>query len=183
MARHVLGCGLHTSGVLHCRPHSLQSRCSIPMASLPTQHPQPHSSFEIIGGARDLFLPALANLARPYSPYPLFASNRHLETIFASFFRSIPQVKYRRQCLRTKDDGAVALDWVSGDDRLLPPTSPLLILLVRSFTTFPPFTMPRSFIYKLSNSAARFNRRKRGFLRQTYVNQSPKSWMARCRLQ
>ncbi|XP_021903183.1 embryogenesis-associated protein EMB8 isoform X2 [Carica papaya] len=51
------------------------------------------------------------------------------ETIFAAFFRSIPDVKLRRECLRTKDDGVVALDWVSGDDRRLPLESPVLILL------------------------------------------------------
>lgn len=52
-----------------------------------------------------------------------------METIFASSFRSVPQVKLRRECLRTKDGGSVALDWVTGDHRLLPPESPLLILL------------------------------------------------------
>lgn len=31
--------------------------------------------------------------------------------------------------MRTEDGGAVALDWVAGDDRRLPPESPLLILL------------------------------------------------------
>ncbi|XP_054825459.1 embryogenesis-associated protein EMB8-like isoform X1 [Prosopis cineraria] len=91
--------------------------------------PQPHSSFEVIGGARDRFLHSLSYLSRPFSPFPYIASNRHVETIFASFFRSAPKVRYRRQCIRTKDGGVVAVDWVSGDDRLLPPDSPVLILL------------------------------------------------------
>ncbi|KAK7263966.1 hypothetical protein RJT34_31566 [Clitoria ternatea] len=89
----------------------------------------PHPSFQIHGGARHRFLPALSYLSRPYNPFPLIASNRHLETIFAAFFRSVPDVRLRRECLRTQDGGAVALDWVSGDDRRLPPDSPLLILL------------------------------------------------------
>ncbi|XP_027355507.1 embryogenesis-associated protein EMB8 [Abrus precatorius] len=91
--------------------------------------PHPHPSFEILGGARDRFLPVLTHLTRPYRPFPLLASNRHIETIFAAFLRSVPDVRLRRHCLRTQDGGAVALDWVSGDDRRLPPDSPLLILL------------------------------------------------------
>ncbi|KAK4262949.1 hypothetical protein QN277_028436 [Acacia crassicarpa] len=91
--------------------------------------PQPHSSFEIIGGARDRFLPSLTYLSLPYIPSRYIGSNRHVETIFASFFRSHPKVRYRRQCIHTKDGGVVALDWVSGDDRLFPPNSPILILL------------------------------------------------------
>ncbi|KAK4262946.1 hypothetical protein QN277_028435 [Acacia crassicarpa] len=110
-------------------PSSSVRLSSSSSAVVPMSLPQPHSSFEVIGGARDLFLPSLSYLSRPYSPYPFFASNRHVETIFASFFRSAPQVKYRRQCLRTKDDGSIALDWVAGDDPLLPPDSPVLILL------------------------------------------------------
>lgn len=98
-----------------------------------SDHHHHHPSFEILGGARDRFLPSLTlpHLSRPYNPFPLFAWNRHVETIFASFFRSLPDVRLRRECLRTQDGGAVALDWVSGDDRRLPPDSPLLILLVR----------------------------------------------------
>ncbi|KAL2329283.1 hypothetical protein Fmac_022710 [Flemingia macrophylla] len=88
-----------------------------------------HPSFEILGGARDRFLPALSHLSRPYRPFPLLASNRHLETIFAAFFRSVPDVRLRRECLRTQDGGAVALDWVAADHRRLPLDSPLIILL------------------------------------------------------
>ncbi|KAK6146509.1 hypothetical protein DH2020_020378 [Rehmannia glutinosa] len=88
-----------------------------------------HPSLEVIGGAVDEFLPAFKTLHLPYIPYPFIAWNRHVETIFAAFFRSRPEVKFRRECLRTRDDGAVALDWVSGDDRNLPSDSPVLILL------------------------------------------------------
>lgn len=90
---------------------------------------QPHPSFEILGGARDRFLPSLTHVTRPYNPFPFITWNRHVETIFASFFRSTPDVTLRRHCLRTQDGGSVALDWVSGDDRRLPPDAPLLILL------------------------------------------------------
>ncbi|KAL3817868.1 hypothetical protein ACJIZ3_003773 [Penstemon smallii] len=90
----------------------------------------PHPSLEVIGGGMERFLPALKTLHLPYTPYPLVGWNRHVETIFAAFFRSLPDVRLRRECLRTKDGGAVALDWVSGDDRsLLAPDSPLVILL------------------------------------------------------
>ncbi|KAK7404278.1 hypothetical protein VNO78_05042 [Psophocarpus tetragonolobus] len=88
-----------------------------------------HPSLEILGGARERFLPALPHLSRPYRPFPLLAANRHLETIFAAVFRSVPDVTLRRHCLRTQDGGAVSLDWVSGDDRRLPSDSPLVILL------------------------------------------------------
>ncbi|KAK9274984.1 hypothetical protein L1049_022241 [Liquidambar formosana] len=96
--------------------------------SMPDQQQQ-HPSLEIIGGARDAFLPAFKTLDRPYNPFPILGWNRHVETIFASFFRTCPDVRLRRECLRTKDDGSVALDWVSGDDRQLPAESPVLILL------------------------------------------------------
>ncbi|CAK9172359.1 unnamed protein product [Ilex paraguariensis] len=89
----------------------------------------PHPSLEVIGGALDSFLPAFKTLDRLYNTYPIIGWNRHAETIFAAFFRSLPDVRFRRECIRTKDDGAVALDWVSGDDRLLPADSPVLILL------------------------------------------------------
>ncbi|KAK2981920.1 hypothetical protein RJ640_019140 [Escallonia rubra] len=91
--------------------------------------PDPHPSLEVTGGGRDSFLPALKTLTRPYHPFPLVGWNRHVETIFATYFRSRPDVRFRRECLRTKDGGAVALDWVSGDHRRLPADSPLLILL------------------------------------------------------
>ncbi|KAF5207062.1 Embryogenesis-associated protein emb8 [Thalictrum thalictroides] len=88
------------------------------------------SSLEIIGGACDSYLPVLKSLLnRPYNPYPLVCWNRHVETIFAAFFRSLPGVRFRRECLRTADNGTVSLDWVSGDDLELPADSPLLILL------------------------------------------------------
>ncbi|GER39575.1 alpha/beta hydrolase domain containing protein 1 [Striga asiatica] len=89
-----------------------------------------HTSLEVIGGAVDKFLPAFKTLHLPYVPYPMVAWNRHVETIFAAFFRSLPEVNFRRECLRTTDDGVVSLDWVSGDDRKLPSDAPLLILLV-----------------------------------------------------
>ncbi|PON73550.1 AB hydrolase 4 family [Parasponia andersonii] len=101
--------------------------------AMPDHHqeppPSPHPSLEIAGGARGSFLPALKTLARPYNPFPLVGWNRHVETIFAAFLRSVPDLRLRRECLRTNDNGAVALDWVSGDDHGLPPESPLLILL------------------------------------------------------
>lgn len=90
----------------------------------------PSSDLEIVGGGRPL-LATFASVRRPYRPFPLLASNRHLETIFAAFFRSLPDVAYRRECLRTADGGAVALDWVAGDPARLPADAPTLILLVR----------------------------------------------------
>lgn len=100
--------------------------------AMPAHHdqPLPHPSLEIIGGDRPSYLPLLKTLGRPYKPFPLVGWNCHVETIFASFYRSVPDVRLRRECLRTKDDGTVALDWVSGDDSRLAPDSPLLILLV-----------------------------------------------------
>ncbi|KAG0570302.1 hypothetical protein KC19_6G152600 [Ceratodon purpureus] len=55
-------------------------------------------------------LPKLTELEKPYKPYPLL-TNRHVETIFAAFFRSLPRLTFRRQCLRMADGGTVALDW------------------------------------------------------------------------
>ncbi|GKE14992.1 hypothetical protein Tco_1422569 [Tanacetum coccineum] len=90
-----------------------------------------HPSLEVIGGARELICPVIKkHLEREYTHYPVFGSNCHVETIFAAFFREIPDVKLKRECLRTKDDGTVTLDWVSGDAQRLPQETPILLLLV-----------------------------------------------------
>ncbi|KAK8964188.1 Embryogenesis-associated protein EMB8 [Platanthera guangdongensis] len=86
------------------------------------------TSLEIIGSRRAL-LSGFSSLKQPYRPFPIIGWNRHVETIFAALFRSLPSVRLRRECLRARDNGAISLDWVSGDDRLLPPDSPVLILL------------------------------------------------------
>ncbi|PKA64194.1 Embryogenesis-associated protein EMB8 [Apostasia shenzhenica] len=91
-------------------------------------HDPSFESLEVIGSRRAM-LSRFASLQKPYRPFPIIGWNRHLETIFAAFFRSLPRVRLRRECLRTSDDGAVALDWVSGDDVRLPPHSAVLILL------------------------------------------------------
>lgn len=100
-----------------------------------TSHRYIHPSLEIVGGGRhrDSILQDLKTLALPYNPFPVIGWNGHVETLFAAFFRSVPDVGLRRECLRTEDNGTVALDWVSGDDRYLPRDSPILILLVPSF--------------------------------------------------
>ncbi|KAK9716713.1 hypothetical protein RND81_06G252500 [Saponaria officinalis] len=86
-----------------------------------------HNEVEASGGGLQEYLPHLK--LQVYPPFPLISSNRHLETIFAAFFRSLPHLSFRRECIRTPDDGSLALDWVAGDHRALPPSSPLLILL------------------------------------------------------
>ncbi|KAG9128638.1 hypothetical protein Leryth_017117 [Lithospermum erythrorhizon] len=66
-----------------------------------------HHSLEVVGGGEDIFIPALAkNLQKPYNSYPVIGWNRHLETIFAAFFRSRPDVGFNREILRTKDNGS-----------------------------------------------------------------------------
>lgn len=80
-------------------------------------------------------LERLTKLKDPYKPF-LFISNRHVETIFAAFFRALPTVKYRREYLRMKDGGTVALDWpIDGDDPVtwrteLPESAPVVVMLV-----------------------------------------------------
>ena len=115
------------------RPRSLRLTTDtvVPMAELPSEKRiKPHPSLEVIGGGCDQFLPAFKDLDLPYKPFPVIGSNRHLETIFASFFRTCPSVNLHRECLRAADNGTVALDWVAGDDLRLPLDSPVLILLV-----------------------------------------------------
>ncbi|TYI39806.1 hypothetical protein ES332_A02G119300v1 [Gossypium tomentosum] len=124
MAKLSLGSTFSIFHSRHIRPPL--AGCHVTKMTVADHHP----SLEVVGGARDRFLPSLhTNLRLPYNPFPLIARNRHVETIFASFLRSIPQVRLRRECLRVKDGGSVALDWVSGDHRRLPPDSPVLILL------------------------------------------------------
>ncbi|MCO5568424.1 hypothetical protein L7F22_022123 [Adiantum nelumboides] len=86
-------------------------------------------------GISKVLLDGLPMLKQPYKPYP-FIRNRHQETIFASFFRSLPDVIFRRECLRMQDNGTVALDWpVRGADCEVGPDHftrdgcPVLILL------------------------------------------------------
>ncbi|KAL7184828.1 hypothetical protein ACSBR2_026881 [Camellia fascicularis] len=128
MARASLGSAAPLISFLPIR--SLNPAAATATVAMPDErHPYPSLEVVVGGGGRDSFLPALKILNRPYEPYPVIGWNRHVETIFAAFFRSLPSVRFRRECLRTKDNGSVALDWVSGDDFRLPPDSPLLILL------------------------------------------------------
>ncbi|KAJ8451085.1 hypothetical protein Cgig2_026894 [Carnegiea gigantea] len=124
-------CRLSPPALIRFR-HSTAASAS-PMAENRTpakQTAQCHPSLEVIGGGFEKFSPAFkSNLRQPYRHFPVVGSNRHVETIFAAFSRSLPDVRYRRECIRTKDDGAVALDWVAGDNLNLPPLSPVLILL------------------------------------------------------
>ncbi|KAK8591609.1 hypothetical protein V6N13_031648 [Hibiscus sabdariffa] len=113
----------------HQRPPLPTVRVGATAATTTTAMPDHHPSLEITGGGAERFLPALNTRHLPYKPFPIIGWNRHLETIFAAFFRTIPDVKYRRECLRTKDNGTIALDWVCGDRSNLPPDSPILILL------------------------------------------------------
>ncbi|KAK9145744.1 hypothetical protein Sjap_005647 [Stephania japonica] len=91
----------------------------------------PHSTLETLGGGKDSILPALKSLERPFKAFPVVGWSRHIETIFAAYFRSAPAVdfRYRRVCLRAPDDGAVAIDWAAGDDARLPADTPVLILM------------------------------------------------------
>eukprot|EP00252_Welwitschia_mirabilis_P001173 TRINITY_DN11092_c0_g1_i1.p1 TRINITY_DN11092_c0_g1~~TRINITY_DN11092_c0_g1_i1.p1 ORF type:complete len:464 (-),score=44.44 TRINITY_DN11092_c0_g1_i1:233-1624(-) len=84
-------------------------------------------------GCNDEFFRKLKALKKSSVPMPPLR-NRHIETIFAAFFRTLPNVRFRRECLRMSDNGTVALDWpVSGEDDIwsiqLPFDSPILILL------------------------------------------------------
>ncbi|TYJ01516.1 hypothetical protein E1A91_A13G159500v1 [Gossypium mustelinum] len=114
----------------HQRPPLTPVRVSAAAVTTTTGMPDHHHpSLEITGGGADRFLPAFNTLHLHYKPFPIIGWNRHLETIFAAFFRTVPEVKYRRECLRTQDNGTIALDWVYGDHRSLPSDSPILILL------------------------------------------------------
>ncbi|KAF9602283.1 hypothetical protein IFM89_026400 [Coptis chinensis] len=130
------------SRLLHSHSHSHhshpQNSPSFQLHSSKKHHPSLHitntfttmsQTLELTGGARDTYLSVFKSLNLPYNPFPIICWNRHLETIFASFYRSLPGVKLRRECLRTADDGSVSLDWVVGDDSALPAESPVLILL------------------------------------------------------
>lgn len=81
---------------------------------------------EVLGGAGAGVRAKLTELEKPYKPYPLL-TNRHVETIFAAFFRSLPKLTFRRECLRMPDGGTVALDWPQPE---LPNPKAVLVLLV-----------------------------------------------------
>ncbi|OVA04760.1 hypothetical protein BVC80_1719g97 [Macleaya cordata] len=101
----------------------------MPKIPLNDSYSSSSSNLEIIGGPNDSLFPNFKTLQHPYNPFPLIGWNRHIETIFAAFFRSLPGVRFRRECLRTPDNGVVSLDWVCGDDLEIPADSPVLILL------------------------------------------------------
>ncbi|GJP54053.1 hypothetical protein CLOM_g13169 [Closterium sp. NIES-68] len=79
----------------------------------------------------------LPSLQEPYRPFFGPLANCHVETIFAAVARSLPAVRFRRECLRMADGGTVALDWPVGGEALegttangeVPPGTPWLILL------------------------------------------------------
>ncbi|CAI7800401.1 unnamed protein product [Closterium sp. NIES-53] len=79
----------------------------------------------------------LPSLQEPYRPFFGPLANCHVETIFAAVARSLPAVRFRRECLRMADGGTVALDWPVGGKALegtsangkVPPGTPWLILL------------------------------------------------------
>ncbi|KAF3322441.1 embryogenesis-associated protein EMB8 isoform X1 [Carex littledalei] len=115
------------------RPYPTLRRSLLPLSAMSSpsdtkSEDLPGSSLEIVGARRSL-LSNFASLQCPYKAFPVLGWNRHVETIFAAIYRALPVVKLRRKCLRTKDDGAVALDWVLGDETELPFDSPVLILL------------------------------------------------------
>ena len=88
-------------------------------------------ALEIIGRGSPLnasLLPKLTELEKPYRPYPLLW-NRHVETIFAAFSRSVPKLTYRRECLTMADGGTIALDW---PQPVIQDPKAVLILLVRT---------------------------------------------------
>ncbi|KAF3335682.1 embryogenesis-associated protein EMB8 [Carex littledalei] len=124
------------STLLSCSTLSYPRRSLLPLPAMSSPSATksddlPDSSLEIVGVRRSL-LSCLVSLQRPYRAFPVLGWNRHAETIFAAFYKSLPVIKLRRECLRTKDDGAVALDLVSGDDTELPFGSPVFIFLVVS---------------------------------------------------
>ncbi|PWA82218.1 transposase, MuDR [Artemisia annua] len=59
-----------------------------------------HPSLEVSGGGLDSFLPGFTTLDRPYDAYPVICSNAHVETIFATKFRSSPYVRFRRRQIK-----------------------------------------------------------------------------------
>lgn len=144
-------CALPSKTSLHLTLRSSTTTRSASAATMANSSNDHHPSLEVIGGAMEKLLPAFKTINLPYTPYPVFGWNRHVETIFAAFFRSLPDVRYRRECLRTQDNGAVALDWVSGDDRRLPSESPVLILLVRVFGSL--------YLYNATNSSESISRK------------------------
>ncbi|GIL67640.1 hypothetical protein Vafri_20979 [Volvox africanus] len=77
-------------------------------------------------------LSACPSLHVPYEPLPFF-TNPHVETILAAKTRVKPQLRLRREILRTADGGCVALDWEYIDQEVeqksLPEDAPVLVLL------------------------------------------------------
>ncbi|XP_002971512.2 embryogenesis-associated protein EMB8 [Selaginella moellendorffii] len=101
----------------------------------------PRDDLEIVSGDGELRSEILHNMPtvkrRKYRAFPVIGSNRHVETVFAAFYRHRPKMRFRRECLRMIDGGTVALDWpVMGEDRdaakwreKLPSDAPVLIFL------------------------------------------------------
>ncbi|GLJ49349.1 hypothetical protein SUGI_1043530 [Cryptomeria japonica] len=111
-------------------------RCSVNDVSGSSRVPaqRPGKPLEIIGQDAEL-LSKLTTLERPSVPFPLLG-NRHMETIFGAYFRSLPSTRFQREALHMADGGTMALDWpVAGNDvdlwnRELPDNALVVILLV-----------------------------------------------------
>ena len=82
--------------------------------------------------ARDLFLSNSSKSS--LNPNPAVLLSRSLETVFAAFFRSLPRLPFRCECLCMPDGGTIALDWPLPD---IPSPKAMLNLLVSKFALPP----------------------------------------------
>ena len=126
----------YTNSTTTTLPSSANSN---PIASPPPSPPPSQSSLEVLGRARGRFLPPLE--AGPVAALQPFPSPR-LEPPRPDYFRRVLPLRPRCQAPppvppHHGDDGSVALDWVTGDDRTLLPDSPLwFVRLKLSFVSF-----------------------------------------------
>ena len=107
---------------IHTKPISFSIQNQNPQnLSRPRHHHHIHNKWlnpasPLIDGASDSILSVLkSTLTCPYYSFPFIGWNCHVETIYTVICRSFPGVKLRHECLCTKGNGSVALNWVSSE--------------------------------------------------------------------
>jgi abhydrolase domain-containing protein 2 len=73
------------------------------------------------------FCNSLTNIYR----YPIWGSNGHLQTFYASILRKTTKEKYNREYIRAEDGGIIVLDWhKNSNEEKIPIKSPPIIIVI-----------------------------------------------------
>eukprot|EP00850_Spirogloea_muscicola_P019087 SM000183S03981 [mRNA] locus=s183:226330:229488:+ [translate_table: standard] len=128
---------VYTNSRLSARRHTSHQPCRISEPGRAVNASSKAGPPKVVLGESELSKQLVASLPELLEVYRPTAGlkNRHVGTIFPAFFRSKPDVLFRRECLRMQDGSTVAVDWpIDGADKEVWRTepredAPILVLL------------------------------------------------------